>query len=77
MMPSTLRRRSRPLAIKTVDEDDRNMWEGLGILQLLAMEHMGTPDTTWSPLLQKIASSTEVSAAIAAFLLRSLNQKDI
>ena len=56
-----------------MDDDDHDMREGLAILQVLVMEK--TPSTlegAWSPLLQKVATNTEVSLAIADFLLLSL-----
>ena len=43
------------------DEDDQSMRTGLGILELLAMEEIGDLEGTWSPILQKIASSEVVS----------------
>ena len=59
------------------DEDDQNMREGLGILELLAMEEIGDFEGTWSPILQMIASSEVVSSEIATFLLSSIGKKDL
>jgi hypothetical protein len=60
-----------------VDRDDRNMREGLAILQLVVMRRApSVVGGTWSPLLQKISTCKEVAAAVADFLLTPLSKKE-
>ena len=66
------------LSKEAVDPYDKDMLEGLAILQLLVMEKAPAElNGAWSPLLYKIAANSETSAKIADFLLLPFTKKDL
>ena len=61
-----------------VDDFDKNSREGLSILQILVMRWApAVMEGEWSPLFSKVASCTEVANAIADFLLKPFDKKEI
>ena len=63
------------LSKEAVDQDDRNMREGLAILQLLVMVKVPAAlKGTWSPLLGKIATGQDTATAIAEWLLAPISK---
>ena len=63
---------------EAVDQCDLDMREALAILQLLVMEkNPAALAGAWSPLLEKIAASEEISNSVADFLLSPFSKKDL
>ena len=60
-----------------VDQYDRDVREGMAILQLIVMTRAPSAiEGSWSPLLRKVAACNEVAAAIADFLLSHLGKRE-
>ena len=61
-----------------MDEHDRSLREGMGILQLLLMKH--SPESLagqWSPILKLVSQSSHVSAGVVDWILKSYHKKDL